>query len=306
MNYEAYLHFLEFERNYSPTTIRAYQYDLATFSRYLDDHNINDPTQVNHAVIGGYIQALKESPNGRFGRSGLSDATIARRLAVASSFLDYTRATTMPDLRNPLKDLKRKRQKNDEPKPVDEAILEELLAGITVLRDKVMFLLYLATGLRLVELRSLNRDSINFELTTDAAGVERLLGSGTVVGKGSTVRRFYVDEETLSAFSEYLSSRSDENPALFLSERRQRISARAIQFTLSMWCQRLGLPNISPHRLRHTFATRLANAHIDPMQLMDLMGHRSFNTTRRYFKIYDEVLAQGYFAAMEAYRPTSR
>jgi site-specific recombinase XerC len=100
-----------------------------------------------------------------------------------------------------------------------------------------------------------------------------------------------------------LATRTDDNPAFFLSERKGLISARAIQYTLSTWCQKLGLPHIHPHQLRRSYATRLADA----VQLKeDLMGHNDFNTTLGYFKIRAEKIAQGYFAAMEIYRPTSR
>jgi site-specific recombinase XerC len=125
---------------------------------------------------------------------------------------------------------------------------------------------------------------------------------GTVVGKGSKLRTFYVDSSTLPLLAEYLASRSDDNEALFLSERQQRISPRAVQYTLTSWCKKLGLPHLHPHRLRHSFASRLANAHIDHLQLKELMGHSDFNTTLGYFRILEQRTAQGYHAAMELYR----
>jgi site-specific recombinase XerC len=77
------------------------------------------------------------------------------------------------------------------------------------------------------------------------------------------------------------------------------MSVRAIQYTLDAWCKKLGFSHINVHRLRHTYATRLANANIDAMHLKALMGHSSFNTTQQYFKLTDKTLARGYFAAME-------
>jgi site-specific recombinase XerD len=99
--------------------------------------------------------------------------------------------------------------------------------------------------------------------------------------------------------SEYIATRTDDSPALFLSERKQRLSVRAIQDTLTKLCRRLGSPNINIHRLRHSYATRLANANISSMVLKELMGHASFTTTQRYFKVTDTTLARGYFSAME-------
>ena len=80
---------------------------------------------------------------------------------------------------------------------------------------------------------------------------------------------------------------------------RQQISRRAIQERLDFWTRKLGLAHIHPHQLRHSYATRLANANIDSMILKDLMGHDDLATTRRYFHFHDHTLARGYFSAME-------
>jgi site-specific recombinase XerC len=171
------------------------------------------------------------------------------------------------------------------------------------IRDRTLFTLFVASGLRISEVHQLNRDSITIESEVDPSGDERICGYGEVVGKGDKRRKFYVDETTLYLFCEYLGTRTDDDPALFLSERRQRLSVRAIQYTLATYCKRLGAPNINVHRLRHTYATRLANANISSMVLKELMGHTSFTTTQRYFKLSDTTLARGYFSAMEQLKP---
>jgi site-specific recombinase XerC len=306
MDYQSFLSWLSNDRNLSPTTVVAYASDMAIFSRFMDGCGKSTAAEVDRSVIASFIENLKHSSAGRRGKPGLSDARIARLLAVVSSFLDYTRATTLPDLRNPIKEMKRKNRKKRECKAVDEDILGQLDSGITVLRDKAMFALYLSTGLRLVELQQLNRDTIKFERRVNERGAEVFSGSGEVIGKGSKLRKFYVGTETIPISAQYLATRTDDHPALFLSERKGRISTRAIQYTLSAWCLKLGLPHIHPHQLRHSYATRLANAGINEMQLKDLMGHNDFNTTLGYFKIREERIAAGYFSAMEIYRPTPR
>jgi site-specific recombinase XerC len=305
MDFQPYLSCLLNEKNFSPTTIRAYANDLAIFDRFMMANGKHSVQDVDRSTITSFIESLKCSSAGRLGRVGLSEATIARRLAVVSNFLDFVRATELPDLRNPIKEIRRKRGKNRSSKAVEEAVLDQLNLGVTVLRDKTLFAMYLSTGLRLTELRSLDRDSVSFDLRTNAQGLQTMSGSGQVIGKGSKLRRFYVDSQTLRLYATYLQSRTDEYPALFLSERKLRLSARAIQYTLASWCRKLGIQHIHPHQLRHVFATRLANADCDPMHLKDLMGHNDFNTTLGYFKIREEKIAQGYFAAMEIYRPTS-
>jgi site-specific recombinase XerC len=302
MQFEPFLDHLRDERNCSPATIRAYKNDLQIFAQFAKDHGVRRANQIDHGAICEFIRSMKESPNGRSGTPGLSDATIGRRLAVISSFLEYQRVATSPKLQNPIKRLRRKGKKNDDCKAVDEAVLDKLLSGISVLRDRVLIALFLASGLRLSELCQLNRDSIAFEMRVDSTGQQRFMGSGEVIGKGGKKRRFFVDGDTLKVYAGYLSTRADTLPPLFLSERKRRISPRAIQFMLSTWCKRLGLPPLHPHQLRHSFATKLANADIDSTHLRELMGHSSFATTLRYFRLHEQTLAAGYFSAMELYR----
>jgi site-specific recombinase XerD len=299
MNYEPFLVHLQTMKNCSPQTIKAYRSDLKLFVAFLSEQRITRISQIDHSVINTYIESMRQRNNPRFGRSGLAESSMARRLAAVSSYLEFSRGTTNPKLRNPLKDLSRRWQKNNDPKPVEEYTLDLLLASITSIRDRALFTLFLATGLRVSEMHQLNRDSIAIELDFDKEERERITGCGEVVGKGNKRRKFYVDEMTLLTYAGYLDTRTDDNPALFLSERRQRMSVRAIQYTLGAWCRKVGFSNINVHRLRHTYATRLANANISSMVLKDLMGHSSFTTTQRYFKLTDTTLARGYFSAME-------
>ncbi len=309
MDFQCFVSSLKLEKNLSPTTIRAYANDLDIFSRFAEGVGKSTVANIDRAAIVEFIEYMKQSTAGRLDQLGLSDATIARRLTAISGFLDYTRATTLPELRNPIKEMKRIKRKSKYKrklvKAVDEDVLDRLLSGITVLRDRILFALYLATGLRLSELQQLDRGSIALELRVNDKGREYVTGSGQVIGKGDKERFFYVDKETVPLYAQYLDTRKDDSPALFLSERKQRMSPRAIQYTLSEWCRKLNLPHIHPHQLRHSYATRLANADIDHLQLKDLMGHSDFQTTLGYFKINEEKIAQGYFAAMEIYRPTS-
>jgi len=254
MDFEPFLDHLYTRRQYSPQTIRAYRSDLKMFGDFLRDRSVTRTTQVDHAIIRQYISHMRDKENHRFARSGLADSSVARRLAAVSSYFEYIRATSQPQLRNPAKDLPSKWKKNNEPKPVEEYTLDLLLASMTSIRDRTLFTLFVATGLRVSEMAQLNRDSIQIELETDTDGEEHITGSGQVIGKGNKRRQFYVDAGTLLLFAEYLGTRTDDNPALFLSERKQRISVRAIQYTLGAWCRKLGFSHINVHRL-HAKAT---------------------------------------------------
>ncbi len=262
MDFETFLAHWATNKNASPRTIRAYRNDLDLFEDFCHERGIRRITQVDHAVINSYIEHMQSKPNPRFHRTGLADSSIARRLAALSSYFEYVRATSNHKLHNPLRDLTRRWTKNDDPKPVDDITLEKLLAGITNLRDKVLITLFVSTGLRVSEMYQLDRETIHFELETDEQDQEHVRASGEVIGKGNKRRTFFVDEQTLELYAEYMAARTDTNPALFLSERRQRMSVRAIQYTLDIWCKKLGLSHINVHALRHSYATQLANANI--------------------------------------------
>jgi site-specific recombinase XerC len=269
------------------------------FDAFMKTRGLSQIGQFDHAVATAYIEFLQTKDNPRFSRVGLAETSIRRRLASVSSYIEYIRATSDPNLRNPLKDLVCKWTMNNKPKPADEGVLNPLVSGITNLRDRMIIVLFLATGLRVSELCSLNRDTVKFNSEIDETGTEHLTGTGQVIGKGSKVRTFFLDEYTLAMFGEYLETRNDNDPALFISERKKRIDVRTVQHMLTTWCKKLGLPHVRVHQLRHSFATRLANTHIRLLVLRDLMGHASASTTQGYFKLHDSTLAQGYFAAME-------
>ena len=296
IEFESFLHYYKEVKKVSADTLRDYRSDLKFFGQLLSDEGVTRLTQVDHALITKFIERMEASPVGRSDRAGLSEATIARRLAAVSSFLDFVRVTKLPKLRNPVVDYKRRWKRNNRSKPVAEDVLEKLLTAIIVPRDRVLVQLFLASGLRLSEMAQLDRDSIKAERNnTDGS----YLGVGEVLGKGGKRRTFYVHPKILVPLFRYLKDRKDECSAMFVSERKQRMSNRAMQERMGYWCREAGVPHVRLHRLRHTYATRLINADMDVLQLKELMGHNSLATTLQYAEIADTTLARGYHAAME-------
>jgi site-specific recombinase XerD len=273
---------------------------LKLFSDYLASQKLR-VTQVNSKIIHNYMSYLDQKINSRSGEPGLSRATRRRRLVAIRRYFDFLRATSNPKLRDPTYGIKVGHLNNDECKAVEETTLSTLINGIDVMRDKVLISLFLASGLRLSELHQLDRDTIEVEQQIDRDGHQRLIGTGEVLGKRQKRRRFYIDEETVHQLVDYLATRSDELAPLFLSERRQRLSKRAIQDTLARWCRKLQISPLHVHQCRHQYAVRLANAGIDTMVLKTLMGHDDLRTTNRYFKLYDQTVARQYHAAMEIF-----
>src|SRR4051794_17860230 len=195
MIFEPYLRQLE-TNNWSPETIKAYRSDLAFFSGFLAERKLRI-TQVTPVVISQYIEHMKSKPNPRFEKIGLNETTINRRIAAISGWFDYVRTTTNPKLKNPtliVMRRKRKRSGSDNTsKALDALSVDVLLNGVTDIRDRAIISLFVASGLRLSELQSLNIDDIEEVAEDLEGGTTRIWGTGRVIGKGGKERQFFFD-----------------------------------------------------------------------------------------------------------------
>ncbi len=185
MDFEPFLTAFETTRKCSVQTIKAYRSDLRMFEAFLRDQSIFRLSQVNHATISDYIKHMREKANPRFNRMGLRDSSIARRLAAVSSYFAFVRATSEEKLNDPFNALPTRWQQDKTPKPVDDLTLDLLITGMSNLRDRTLFTLFLSTGLRISEMQQLNCDSIIVDVEGDRTGKEHFFGSGEVVGKGN-------------------------------------------------------------------------------------------------------------------------
>jgi len=285
-------------RTQSADTLRAYRADLARFEAFLCERGLRT-TQVKTSTITEYVEYLNQNA-GRTRSGQLAPASIRRRLAVLSRYYEFLRAESNGKIRNPFRDYDKPKPDNDLPRAVDEGVLQQLIDGISDPRDKAIIMLFLYSGLRLRELCQLNVDSITVTERQLPNGPTVTLGQGEVIGKGRKRRRFLIALEALTALAAYLQVRPPATEtALFLSERRTRLSCRAIQHAVQNWCRRLGLAHIHVHALRHSFCTRAVNAGMSSAVLRELMGHSSFTTTQRYYRIRPERLFREYHAANE-------
>jgi integrase/recombinase XerC len=279
----------------SPETVRAYKGDLVVFGKFLAEKRLR-LNQVTLKVMVDFVRVL-----GSDGK--LAPATIGRRLAAVSSYFDYADAETDGRIKHPLRGRRRiwRGRRERKPQPLEEYELDRLLTGIDVPRDRAIFELFIASGLRISELYQLNRDSIRVTMReVHPGGPLMTFGQGEVIGKGQKRRSFLIDEATCRTLAGVITERGrDGIEALFISSRGSRLSVRAIRERFHYWCKRLGIPRRRVHQLRHSFATRMANAGMDSLVLRDLMGHSSLPTTLGYFRMDTKTMAQQYFAAME-------
>jgi len=288
-------------RTTSKETRRAYSQDLKAFQTYLRWKGLR-VTQVTPSTVYDYIAWLAERRG-----APLAPATITRRLSVISEFYELLSEESEGRITNPVKRVKRPSVDNDLPRAVSEDVLRRLVDGITDKRDRAIVLLFIYSGLRLSELRQLDVTTITTRKRTAPDGTVEYFGVGEVMGKGRKRRQFLVGPAALQALVDYIkeSRMSTKDGPLFLSERKQRMSARGIQEMVNKWCLALGLPHVHVHQLRHSFATRNVNAGMSAAVLQQLMGHASLSPTQRYFRIRPERLTREYFSVMEFVRQGS-
>jgi integrase/recombinase XerC len=274
--------FLAVERNLSPHTCAAYRRDLEEFREFLAGHGgaaAADLQRVDHVLLRRYLAELHKR-NQR--------TSIARKLSALRSFFRYlVREGTLSA--NPAEVVATPKRNRYLPKTlsVDEATaLMERGHGTTLLalRDRAILELLYSSGLRVSELTGLNVGGLDLR--------EQLV---RVLGKGRKERIVPVGRKAHEALTAYLEARgaADDDQPLFINHRGGRLTPRSVQRHLKVRLLKAGvLKDISPHALRHSFATHLLDGGADLRAIQELLGHASLSTTQRYTQVsVDQLMA---------------
>jgi integrase/recombinase XerC len=280
----AFLRHLDRERNVSPHTIRAYGEDLKQFRRHLREALRREarPADVDHLLIRSFLARLHER--------GLKKATAARKLASLRTFFRFLCREGIVE-RNPARPLLSPRTERRIPPHLEEAEVATLLdvPGETdaALRARAILELLYATGIRCAELVGLDLTEVDLD-----ARMVRVLGKGRkerVVPFGTAAR------EALRA---YLPARARARPqtdALFVNVHGGRLTDRSIRTIMSRRLRETALSRkVSPHTLRHSFATHLLERGADLRTIQELLGHSSLSTTQRYTHVDTHHILQIY------------
>ncbi len=278
---DEYLRYLRVERNLSPRTIRAYQYDLDKFRIFQEQHFRMLPTlpRINTEDIREYLSKLQAERNYR-------STSLARRIASLRSFFrflteqDYLKTNPMLAIRTP-------KLAQKLPIYLTTGELKRLLTAPENKtwrdkRDQAILVLLAMTGVRLQELASLDVDDVNLQAGSTPAGVG---GTIRVLGKGAKERLMPLNATAVQALQAYLEMRPyTENPALLLNKFKRRLFPRTIDKILKRYALKAGIKRakISPHKLRHTFATLLHSGDVDILEIQRLLGHSSILSTAIY------------------------
>jgi len=269
---DRFVEHLRVERNLSAHTVRAYSSDLA---RYLDwaDRNSLDPLHLTHRQLRGY---LAEMDAARYSRR-----TIARRLSVVRSFFAWAVAEGFADS-DPASVLSTPRLPKRLPRTASTDAIGALLDAPDPttpegVRDRAWLELLYATGMRVGELSAMN-----------VAHVDLRGGTVRVMGKGSKERILPVHRAAVARLAAYIDSArpvllKQPAEALFLSTRGNRMSADAVRKRLKLHISSAGGQlDLTPHSIRHTFATHLLEAGADLRTVQELLGHVALSTTQIY------------------------
>jgi integrase/recombinase XerC len=264
---EQFLDYLKAERGVSPHTLKAYAGDLQEFHQFLK----KTPKDIDNLDIRSFLAALHYNK--------LKKTSIARKLATIRSFFKYLHKEGHV-LKNPARLVSTPKIPKPLPKflTVDEAFcLMESPEGdaFRPLRDKAMLELLYSSGLRVSELTSLDISDLDIK--------ESLV---RVKGKGMKERILPIGLKAMAAIQNYLTERislKKRSHALFLNNRGGRLTQRSVRRIVLYYSRMVNLKSdLSPHTLRHTFATHLLHEGADLRSIQELLGHSSLSTTQKY------------------------
>lgn len=280
----AFLRHLDRERNASPHTVRAYGEDLEQFARHVRSELGREgrPKDVDHLLIRAFLARLH--------RQGLKSVSAARKLATLRTFFRYLCREGVLD-RNPARSLLSPRLEKRVPTYLDErdvSLLVEMPGeGLAAARGRAILELLYATGIRCSELVGL-----------DVAEVDRASRMIRVLGKGRKERIVPFGGRAGDAIDAYLPLRSQARPrtdALFVNAQGRRLSDRSVRLLVRQRTQAVALARrVSPHTLRHSFATHLLERGADLRAIQELLGHASLSTTQRYTHVNTRHLLEIY------------
>jgi site-specific recombinase XerD len=275
-------------RGSSPHTLRAYGADLAELAEWSSRRGVA-PGALAYRDLRAYAAALSER--------GLARSSLARKLAAVRSLHDHlVRAGGAPQ--NPAELLPRPKRGSHLPRVLgpDEiaALLDRIPAsGPLEIRDRALFELAYACGLRAEEIIKLDLDAPDFE-----SEALRVTGKGTktrIVPMGEPAQRTL--ERYLEVARHVLAVNRAER-ALFLSRRGRRLSPSDVRRRLERWVREAAVAgHVSPHTLRHSFATHLLEGGADLRSIQELLGHSSVSTTQVYTRVEPQRLRREYARA---------
>ncbi|MCG7496735.1 tyrosine recombinase XerC [Vibrio sp. Of7-15] len=280
---ERFYEYLRSERGLSLHTQRNYQRQLTTVAEHFVELGVTDWKDVDASWVRQLVGKAK--------RDGLKPSSTSTRLSSLRSFFDFL-VLRGELLANPAKGVSAPRKSRPLPKNIDVDEMGQLLDvnedDPLSIRDRAIMELMYGAGLRLAELISIDVRDINLSH-----------GEVRVIGKGDKERKTPFSGQAKEWLGRWLKVRGElahsSEPALFVSQRGQRISHRNVQKRMAEWGHKQSVAShISPHKLRHSFATHVLESSGNLRAVQELLGHENISTTQIYTHLDFQHLAQAY------------
>jgi len=270
---ESFLNYLIVECGLSENTIKGYKSDLRNFSNYLKNKGIKRFQDLRANMIVNYIEKEKQR--------GLSENSISRSLVTAKMFYKYM-ITEGKISRNPMSSINSPKLQKHLPEVLHYKAVEKMLQvpdcneklGI---RDKAILELMYATGARVSEVATIKVSWVSLDY-----------GFIRCQGKGSKQRIVPIGTEATNAVRKYLQdvrpllSKGKDGETLFLSRTGKKLRRENIWELVRKYAKCAGIKNVSPHTLRHSFATHLLEGGADLRSVQEMLGHANISTTQIY------------------------
>lgn len=289
---QRFLDHLTVERGLSPNTVAAYRRDLARYGAFLRGRGITDPREIDGGDVAAFMAFVSGSTHGD-GRPYRATSLVRALSAVRSFHRFLLRERVVPA--DPAASVVRPRLPRSLPRPLP---LEDVLRLLSApepgtakgLRDRAVLETLYGAGLRVSELTGLDVDDVDLEE-----------GSVRVLGKGGKEREVPLGRYARQALEAYLRLARPQlvtgrsRAALFLNQRGGRLTRQGVALVLAEAARRAGIERrVSPHVLRHSFATHLLEGGADVRVVQELLGHASVATTQVYTLVTREHLREVY------------
>lgn len=290
-----YLFYLSVERGASPLTVKAYESDLADYLKFLSEQGIRTPGEVTREVVVNYEEDLLNRPLDDEGKR-YAASTVQRHVSMLKGFHQFLvregACEQDPTARIPLP---KKPQRLPDVLGIDQ--VEDLMdkagtlwEGNTLVRNRAILEVLYGCGLRVSELVNL-----------DLSGVRLSEGWLSVFGKGSKQRIVPIAGMAATALATYLDEvRPDfakpgkASSAVFLNARGGRLSRQSVHSLVARAGKAIGVENLHPHTLRHSFATHLLEGGADLRAIQEMLGHADISTTQVYTHVQRQHLVEEY------------